>query len=252
MKTKIFILFSLCLGLVTCTDNKPAIDPDPNEKDKDSIIHSGGGGGYVYFWGNGEVHVLQFKEPEYKEYILTDISFDGTYWTCNRFHTGPTLPIEVYDVYHKSPYIDLVDNYVLLDWKNYHIIYEMVSKYDDKYDDIAIIKNKWEEFDDFEKEWPLENLYVKDPWKKMYTLKVDTLNYYNNGLENPHLSEIVQCVLTMKEWEHDHFAPYYEEELEYGAKIDNAYAEYKEVLIKMINDGVLEDYAAHTYEKRIR
>ena len=54
MKAKMFLLLSLCLGLAACNESQEVKNTP-----------------YMpYEWGNGEVYVLQFKKPEYKEYIM--------------------------------------------------------------------------------------------------------------------------------------------------------------------------------------
>ncbi len=112
MKTKICILLSLCLGFIAC-DSDCQCDPPPE------VLN------------NGALLIVQFKKPEYKDYIM--IVFPDTarmtvtnqeiYFTSNNGYNPTALPpTELIDVYHKSPYIDLVDNYVLVDWKTTSMI----------------------------------------------------------------------------------------------------------------------------------
>ncbi|MCI7575312.1 MAG: hypothetical protein MSS82_00750 [Bacteroidales bacterium] len=230
MKAKMFLLLSLCLGLAACNESQEVKNTP-----------------YMpYEWGNGEVYVLQFKKPEYKEYIMAyHPPYDNTCLYTNYVSQPiyPTLPIEVLDVYHQSPYIDLVDNYVLLDWKNYHFITQTYqSGYKNR---MVIIRNKWDEYDDAGQQWPLENLYVTDPCEKLCNFKVDTLCFYNNGLEYPCLPKFILGGIDKRDWEEKYeYNSRRQEELEQEiVEADNAFAEYKEILIKMINEGVLEHYA---------
>lgn len=231
MKAKIFLLLSLCLGLAACNESQ--------EVKNNPYVH--------YEWGNGEVYVLKFKKIEYKEYIMVHPPIhvnDSTYYSVTLdFAGGPALPIEIRDVNHQSPYIDLVDNYVLLDWDTWYMITNCLALARFKTD---LLINKWDEFE-IDKQWSLENFYVTQPCEKAYNIKVDSLSSYNNGLKYPYMPYLASMDFNAtREWEalkqQGRGAEYREADIKLA---DSAYMEYKEVLIKMINDGVLDNYKSY-------
>lgn len=253
MKIKIIILLSLCLSFIAC-DSDCRCDPPPE------VLN------------NGALLIVQFKKPEYKDYIMVvfpdtarvAVTNQEIYFTSNNGYNLTALPpTELIDVYHKSPYIDLVDNYVLVDWKTTSMIENILlaSTYQKHYlnygehweytPEEALIKNKWEDFDDINRKWPLKSFFVDYPVERFFYVTIDKLNsYYNNGLTYPSFIpyEIDTYIpwsttkTTTDRWNElvDQKGRNFVEKL--ISEADVAYSEYRDILVQMINEDILLAY----------
>jgi len=210
MKTKI-LLFSLITTLcaVSCTyPVGPGLPPEPS------------------------VEIIKFKRPEYKDYIMTS-SMSKTARALKMATSGFVLPDTVLNLYGQSPYIELVDNYLLIDWKWGRIYYN---------NNDGIIKEKWTELKDIKTVWPLDQLYVDYPVAEAYYVYVDKIKEYNGGyLEHDEVAPFMRV---------EDATPLFEEQKEWVMywleETDSAFIEYAEILSRMINEGKLEKYGSKT------
>ncbi len=231
MKEKIIGFLSLCLCLMACKSDLKL----------DSVPPKGP-------WQGGELLVVQFYESHYKEHIMVLRPRENdTYIVSDNSYLCPlnTLPNEVINTNHTSPYIDLVDNYVLVNWPNQHLIYTILWKnygYPTDGED-ALIINKWEEYEGQKKQWPLENFYVEHPVKSYSIIPVDTLVFYNSEVRHTSLHEYTSNTYNENEWKAILNQEGKSFEQQFISECNAAYEEYKEVLIQMINDGIfIEDF----------
>lgn len=225
MKAKMFILLSLCLDLVACDPYRCFPPPAPTA---------------------GEVMVVKFKQPEYKEHILVaspkkrepGLSLVPT----TRYWIGYSLPPIVENLYRQAPYTELLDDYLLIDWK-YALPIKRVLK-----EKASIIINTWEEMDELEKWWPFENMYVKYPFDEIISVPLDSLNVYNGGLEYPQLNHITYDSYNDYLDYSNHTAALNDIQKNRPAT-DSSFVEYKNVLNKMIQEGVLGEYGKYIYKQ---
>lgn len=92
---------------------------------------------------------MKFKDPEYSEHIMV-WHYDDT----KKYNHLSMYPMDNFNSenYGSSPYTDLGNGYYYLDWDEWHL-----ASFG------SIIKPKWTEFEDCNKLWSLEDIYVKDP-----------------------------------------------------------------------------------------
>ncbi len=221
MKTKITGLISLCLCLMACESRINNSVP-PKET-------------------NGYVMVVKFKQLDYKEHILVacpqkrdkylTIMHDSR---IGGFPDAFPIPKAVENIYGRVPYTELLENYLLLDWKYFKVFSTVILE------EASIITNQWKEMkgmDDLSKTWPLENMYVKYPFEEIITIPIDSLNAYVGGnLKYPTAREFGIIYETNND-----ICQYSEGRLneicQEALIADSAYAEYKEVLNTMIESG---------------
>lgn len=177
------------------------------------------------------VCVIKFKQPEYKNYIMTySLTKDRKVLTLATTHFA--FPASVINMYGQSPYVELSDNYLLIDWKWGRIYYP---------NNEAIINEKWTEFKDIDTKWPVEKLYINRPVEKYYYVYTDKIKEYNEGyLKYDSLFFLRGLDFSEEYWR------FSDEEKEWmmneAEKMNKAYMEYTEILNRMINDGKLDKY----------
>ncbi len=176
--------------------------------------------------------VIKFDKPEYKEHIMVyaDGFSEGTTRLCaERF----ALPDSVIHICGKSPYIELPQDYLLIDWKWDRIYYQ---------NNEAIIHEKWSELKTADDKWPIEDIYVTYPVKEAYYLDIEDMKAYNGGTLEYDSIRGVGGTVSESAW-----AKYSDEEKEQRLirknMLDSAQAYFAEVISNMIQDGKLPESA---------
>lgn len=184
-----------------------------------------------------DMWIIKFEKPEYKDYIMTlsprpedtlTVPYAGDF----------VLPLSVENLYGQSPYIELSEDYLLVDWhwKNMFILRKE-----------AIIKEKWENFRYTPNEqrwpvaqWPIDMLYVDRPVVECYTIEPNQIEQYLHGDDHP-TRKLAHVYASESDW-----AGYTEEQKEETLKNvawnDSLYVRYTPVLCRMIEEGKLDDY----------
>lgn len=176
--------------------------------------------------------VIKFDKPEYKEHIMVYSSRSAGDNTTTRLCTDYlAYPDSVIHLCGQSPYIELPDDYLLVDWKWGRVYY---AKED------AIVNSKWSELKTIDEEWPLDEIYMEGPVKESYHIFISQLKAYNNNyLEYDSLGW--PTYYSDRAW-----AACSDEQREYELSVtktiyDNADAEYAKVVSDMINSGKLKE-----------
>ncbi len=225
MKRKIIGFISLCLCLIACQQT-PDISID------DGICNSP-----PPTYTNGLVWVVKFKQPEYKENILVASPVKGQSHIMiqNPYKTGVvfgfTVPRVVQDLYGKAPYTELLNDYLLIDWKYYRVMTSVLRS------EPSLLTNKWEELDNLHTEWPVANICVKQPCAEIIKIPIDSLNAYVGGtLRYPSVKkfDIIYMEVNDGQTYREQDLQEYQQYLSIG---DSAYAEYEAVLNQMLIDG---------------
>ncbi len=228
MKTKIIGFISLCLCLMACKSDLKLDSVPPKET-------------------NGYIMVVKFKQPEYKEHILVarpqkrdkylTIMHDSR---IGGFPNAFPIPKVVENIYGRVPYIELLNNYLLLDWKYFHVFATVILE------EASIIINPWEEMegmDDLRKTWPLENMYIKYPFEEIITIPIDNLNAYAGWSLKYPTAKTFNIIYKSNNDIYEYSEEQQNEIRQEAYIADCAYAEYKEVLNTMIASGErLADY----------
>ena len=189
---------------------------------------------------SGYVEVIKLKQPEYKQHIMVyvpekedvplSVSVSNSYFCTSQ---------EIETICGQSPYIELPQNYLLIDWKWRRIFSYLVNEE-------GLIADEWITFDDINQTWPKEQLYVNRPIQEYYVVEVSRLKEYNGGyLRYPYLNpELCYQEFSEEKWERMS-----KEEKENMVvetlRMDSSYMEYKEILDRMIGEGVFLDYATN-------
>lgn len=177
------------------------------------------------------VQIIKFKQPEHKDYILTHFS---TRENCGLSPVMECISFPDLNVspYRQSPYIELADDYLLLDWKSTIM-----------WDTRAIINEKWTEWIDDNTCWNTENLYIEYPVAELYHIEQSKIKKYNNEyLENSEINSLAGFYF-QKDWacltnqQKDYLKKWFD-------NADNAYVEYTEILTRMISEGKLDEYGS--------
>ncbi len=226
MKTKIIGLISICLCFIACDTGEGLAPPELT---------------------NGYLMVVKYKQPEYKEHILValpekrDKSLTIMHGSrMGGFPDAFPIPKVIEDIYGQVPYIELLDNYLLLDWKYFEVFATVILE------ETSIIINPWEEMEgmeDLRKTWPLENMYVQYPFEEIITIPIDNLNSYVGGkLKYPTVADFILIYESNNDIRE--YSEEQQNEIRQEAHIaDCAYAEYTDILNEIILSGKdLADY----------
>lgn len=154
-----------------------------------------------------KVIVLKFKKPEYKNYILANYHEGADYISAARGNRCEAPTGEA----GYSPYWELPDNWLLVDWKWYNFPYDAGLT--------LLTEQPWEKFNGgihppFP-QWPLSEPHIFQPVEKIYYIKLDNLEKYsnasysaemkwyiyctNNETDIIHLSDITKCLCEMSD-----------------------------------------------------
>ncbi len=232
MKTKIIGLISLCLCCISCQSNI--------NNDKQDVASP-----LLESWCGNALLIIEFYEPNYKEHIMVYSPTKDD--TCvisfnNPVYPPKTLPNKLFNTTHTSPFLELKGNYALVDWTD-QLIFNMVVNTYLGIPKVSLLTNKWADYESPYTKWPIENIYVNNPVKSYSMVRVDALQSYVGAFDNPPVNEYLGRALhTEKEWEEflkkkgDGFLQ------QLISDTNAAYAEYQEILMRMIEEGVLEDY----------
>lgn len=215
MKTKIILLGIIVLsGFIACED-KPVIIQTPEP-------------------GVGAI-IIKFDKPEYKEHIMVYANGfgEGTTRLCSE---RLVLPDSVIHLCGKSPYIELPNDYLLVDWKWGRIYYS---------NNEAIINAKWEELKDVDTRWAKSEILVKHPVAEAYWVSREAMRDYNNGFlkyedTDSMLIRPISWSISDESWasfSDEHKA----DRLRYIALCDSAQAEFADILSRMISNNALPD-----------
>lgn len=209
-KNVILLATSILLGTMACDEPHVLNTPDPG-------VH---------------VYVIKFDKPEYKEHIMVYADGFGEETTrlCNE---RLALPDSVIHLCGKSPYIELPNNYLLVDWKWGRIYYQ---------NEEAIIRSKWSELKAADTLWPRSEIYVKYPVSEAYCISREVIKDYNNGFLQYYDTDSTFIRLGWNVSDQN-WATYSEglkaSTLEYLALCDSVQAEFVEIITRMIQDGNL-------------
>ena len=178
------------------------------------------------------VEIIKFKKSEYKDYIMVGSPEEtSTLLTLNTYYFA--VPSSVFNLYGQSPYIDLMDDYLLIDWKWNRIFYQ---------NNDAIITEKWAELKDLNTTYSLEKLYVNHPVAEYYWVEIDKIKECNGGyLEHDSVTPFWRTEYVARDWEK--FPEVEKEAIIYWAeKTDRAFVEYTEILLRIISEGKLNQF----------
>jgi hypothetical protein len=177
------------------------------------------------------VQIIKFNEAEYKDYILTCFS---TREDCalRMVSSKFFLPPSVLNLYGQSPYIQLADDYLLIDWKWRNVYWE---------DNEAVINKKWTELKDRSICFPIEDLYVSYPVNEHYFIAFDKIKEYNSGYLEHTITTYVDDFYAEENW----LCLSKQTKtnvLDWTEETNKAYIECAEILNRMIQDGKLGEY----------
>lgn len=227
MKKNVFIFLLLGACLLSCHPDPAPVPP---------LIYT-----------EHPLKIIKFADPTYKNHVMVFApkSEDTYLRITNRDNQSIfCMPVEVENPCGQSPYIELLDDYLLVDWRWQYVFDEIVYRPQNE----ALIVEQWTDLDILYHHWSLNDLYVTHPIQEHYVIKLDTLVAYNGKLEHPFVIEGMGMNLLYKEWSNfpqekkDYFLKWY-------PNMDNSYEEYAEVLNKMIQGGVLEEYAFYKFKR---
>ena len=209
-----YFTFVLCLSFA-CSHPTPVPDP-----------------------GLGYIEIIKLEQPEYKENIMVYApeKEDKTF-AVSVFNSYFCISQEIEPICGTSPYIELPDDYLLLNWRWKRIFDYIINEE-------AIVSDLWSELEDIHQTWPKEKMYVNRPIKEYYLLGLTELNEYSAGrLRYPYIvSDICNKEFSEEKW--SRFSAEEKENMRLETlQMDSAYAEYKEVLGQMITEGKLKSYA---------
>ena len=147
--TAFLVLITSTIGLSGCKDNKSAVKP------------------------SAHVIVLKFKKPEYKNYILVTHVASSDSLVATRFnHCGEPIGQSEY-----SPYWELPDNWLLVDWKWGQFPYSA---------GLTLLTEKtWKDYptDTFPlPKWPISEPHLAYPVEKLLSVPAADLAEYNKAV----------------------------------------------------------------------
>lgn len=178
------------------------------------------------------VVVVKFKNPEYKEYVLVNSLAESEGDSISMCGKQFILPASVVDLYGKSPYMELIDGYLLVDWKWYLLVSTKEQ---------AIIKSKWSELTDRQACWPLTDIYEEFPIEAIYSVPIGSMEQYYGGRIDWAQYDTSGDILTEEEWMR--YSKEEKEELNETVRFnDKAYAQYVNILNDMIRNEGLDRY----------
>lgn len=133
------------------------------------------------------ITVVKYSNPLYKDYILAKNESDINYGDSLFYACGLTNPERIaftnwwnkHELSGKSPYIELVDNFLLLDW-HWHpmLIYGGVDTYNANSYNAVLIENKWSELKDLNQVWSIDTPNDHNAIEKILIFKVKLLDVY--------------------------------------------------------------------------
>jgi len=176
--------------------------------------------------------IIKFKQTEYKEYVMAYFSTrEGCALSLESYYFQPLSSLILYG---QSPYIELADDYLLIDWKWFPVYWV---------DNEAIINKKWTEWTELKSRdicLPIEDLYVSYPVMELYSIDPCKIKEYNSGYLKYDIPEYIgifseRTWACMKKQQRERI-------LLRTVEIDNAFVEYAEILTRMINEGSLDKY----------
>lgn len=180
------------------------------------------------------VTIIKFHKSEYKEHVMVYALDPAKYSTTSLCTDHICLPDSIIHICGKSPYIELPDDYLLIDWKWKRLYYQ---------NNEAIINTKWSDLKDEHTRFPTSEIIVMYPVAEFYHFSISTLREYNNGyLEsddpNSYNGDPACPCYTDDDW--NRLSPEHEMRvLKYAEQYDNAQIEYAEILKRMIEEGNL-------------
>lgn len=140
------------------------------------------------------VTVIKFSNPSYKDFILAK-NGNNLFYACGLAELEKT-PFtnwwNKHDLAGKSPYIELADNFLLLDW-HWHpmLVFGGVDTFNANYHNAVLIENKWQELKSLDQVWSADTPNDHNAIEKILIFKVKLLDdyrgdtdYQKNGWEN--------------------------------------------------------------------
>ena len=186
------------------------------------------------------LEIIKFKQPEYKEFVMT--MFSKSNETDELPFAGEfILPPSLANYSGQSPYIELSDGYLLINWRWERMYYPGEE---------AIIDLKWKDatYPSYDGDswpvasWPKERLLADSPVAEYYVTSSQQMEKYLHGENSTHQSvHIIR--ISEKDWaEYDDF--WKKEMLQRIAHNDSLYEVYPPVLCRMIEEGKLDKYSS--------
>lgn len=143
--------------------------------------------------------VIKFTNPSYKDNILatdTDNRDKQDVFYAFDYRITEISNINVYDWVAKynmigqSPYIELTDGYLLIDW-HWVIILNLGDKYNSNYGRTILLEQKWSDLKDFSQRWSRSTPNDHESIDRLYYFKIkaiddyrDDKSYLTTGIEN--------------------------------------------------------------------
>lgn len=220
MKTNIFILLFSIFFIILCATG---CDRGCIESQKNSIPP-------LQIRG---LHIIKFNEVEYKDYILTCFSTRED-CTFAMVESDFFLPSSVLNLYGQSPYIQLADDYLLIDWKWRNIYWE---------NNEAVINKKWTELKDRSICFSIEDLYASYPVNEYYFIEFDKIKEYNGGYLEHTITTSADEFYAEETWS-CLSKQIKANVLDWAEETNKGYIEYAEILNRMINEGKLDEYGS--------
>ena len=213
MKTKyiIAILLLICIGVVSCKETSPSYIP-PVET----------------------IAVVKFKKAEYKDYVLVNVVnlSKGDSIGMAGYNSDFILPTSAVNLYGTSPYTELTDGYLLVDWKWYNFVSSSKQ---------AIVKTKWVNFTDIHTYWPLSDIYIEYPIDQYCVIPISYLEMYCD--EEFHWADIDISATPITESQWNAYSEAEKADLQaFITYNDQAFAQYAEILNQMIANGEIEQF----------
>ena len=133
---------------------------------------------------SGDLIVMKFVQPEYKNYVLANYKEGDDHismYAVNR--CGESIGLS-----GNSPYWDLFDNWLLIDWKWWGLPY----KYKEGL--TLLTEQKWDNYDLSAAlpKWSLTEPHTFEPVAEIYYLSLDSLEKYTDGHYDSQTKELVR------------------------------------------------------------
>ena len=213
MKTRniMAILLLICIGVVSCKEPSPSYIP-PVE----TIV------------------VVKFKKTEYKDYVLVNVVDlnKGDSISMTEYNSDFILPTSAVNLYGTSPYIELTNGYLLVDWKWYNFVSSSKQ---------AIVKTKWVDLTDIHACWPLSEVYIEHPIEQYCVIPIGSLEIRCDG--DFHWADIDISTTPITESQWNAYSESEKNDLQtLISHNDQAFAQYAEILNHMIANGEMEKF----------
>ncbi len=190
------------------------------------------------------VQIIKLKKPEYKDYIMTySPSQQGETVTLatEKFALPDSVfwAIEGQPLVGRYPYIELTDGYLMVDWKWGRICYAGAD---------AIVNEPWSTLKSIDEEWAFEQILADKPITECYYIHPDDISEYEPSLKHKGWLPITPGgnwtseLESLEDWKKlpEAGQKALTEQVEY---MNAAYAEYENVLNRMISEEKLKHYA---------